>query len=93
MTKFDFRANPGTSDGSADDAAVTSGASIDKIQSKLPTLGGADISVVMITMNEERAVAKVIGDIQASLPGAEIVIVDFEPRTRPRTSLPPLGPR
>jgi len=37
---------------------------------------GADISVVMITMNEEAAVAKVIGDIQDALPGAEIVIVD-----------------
>ena len=37
---------------------------------------GADVSVVMITMNEEAAVAKVIGDIQDALPGAEIVIVD-----------------
>jgi glycosyltransferase involved in cell wall biosynthesis len=37
---------------------------------------GEDISVVMITMNEERAVSKVIGDIRAALPGAEIVIVD-----------------
>jgi len=37
---------------------------------------GADVSVVMITMNEEAAVAKVIGDIQDALPGVEIFIVD-----------------
>jgi glycosyltransferase involved in cell wall biosynthesis len=37
---------------------------------------GGDISVVMITMNEENAVGKVIADIQAMLPAAEIVIVD-----------------
>ncbi|HUZ72364.1 MAG TPA: glycosyltransferase family 2 protein [Stellaceae bacterium] len=37
---------------------------------------GDDISVVMITMNEEKAVGKVIADIKAALPGAEIVIVD-----------------
>ncbi len=37
---------------------------------------GADISIVMITMNEEKAVGKVIGDIQRLLPAAEIVIVD-----------------
>jgi glycosyltransferase involved in cell wall biosynthesis len=30
----------------------------------------------MITMNEEGAVGKVIGDIQKAVPGAEIVIVD-----------------
>jgi glycosyltransferase involved in cell wall biosynthesis len=43
-----------------------------------PTPGGRgeDISIVMITMDEEKAVGKVIGDIQAVLPGAEIVIVD-----------------
>jgi Glycosyl transferase family 2 len=35
-----------------------------------------DISIVMITMNEEKAVGKVIGDIQRLLPAAEIVIVD-----------------
>ena len=35
-----------------------------------------DISVVMITMDEERAVGKVVADIQATLPGAEILIVD-----------------
>jgi glycosyltransferase involved in cell wall biosynthesis len=38
--------------------------------------GGGDISVVMITMNEEKAVGKVIRQIQAVLPAAEIVIVD-----------------
>lgn len=34
------------------------------------------VSVAMITMNEEKAVAKVIGDIQAVMPGCEIVVVD-----------------
>lgn len=37
---------------------------------------GADITVAMITMNEEAAVAKVIGDIRAVLPAAEILVVD-----------------
>ena len=37
---------------------------------------GRDISVVMITMNEEKAVGKVVADILALLPGAEIVIVN-----------------
>lgn len=36
----------------------------------------SEISVVMITMNEEKAVGKVIADIQAAVPGAEILIVD-----------------
>jgi len=35
-----------------------------------------DVSVVMITKNEERAVEKVINDIKKNAPGAEIVIVD-----------------
>jgi glycosyltransferase involved in cell wall biosynthesis len=35
-----------------------------------------DVSVVMITRNEEQAIATVVGDCQASLPGAEIVVVD-----------------
>jgi len=35
-----------------------------------------DVSVVMITKNEERAVEKVIDDIKKNAPGAEIVIVD-----------------
>ncbi|MFO1059973.1 MAG: glycosyltransferase family 2 protein [Dongiaceae bacterium] len=37
---------------------------------------GSDISVVMITMDEEGAVGKVIGDIRQAVPEAEIVIVD-----------------
>jgi glycosyltransferase involved in cell wall biosynthesis len=39
-------------------------------------VSGSDISVVMITMNEEAAVGKVIADIKAAAPGAEVVIVD-----------------
>lgn len=35
-----------------------------------------DISVVMIAMNEEKAVAQVIRQIKANAPAAEIVIVD-----------------
>lgn len=34
------------------------------------------ITVAMITRNEERAVAKVINDVRAAVPGAEILIVD-----------------
>jgi glycosyltransferase involved in cell wall biosynthesis len=34
------------------------------------------ISVAMITMNEEKAVAKVVGDIRRAVPDAEILIVD-----------------
>lgn len=34
------------------------------------------ISVVMITMNEEKAVRKVVEDIKKAVPGAEILIVD-----------------
>lgn len=37
---------------------------------------GADVTVAMITMNEEAAVAKVIADIKAALPEAEVLIVD-----------------
>jgi glycosyltransferase involved in cell wall biosynthesis len=37
---------------------------------------GGEVSVVMITMNEEKAVGKVIADIRAMLPDAEILIVD-----------------
>ena len=36
----------------------------------------SEISVVMITMNEEKAVGKVIADIRAAVPRAEILIVD-----------------
>lgn len=35
-----------------------------------------DVSVVMITKNEEKAIEKVINDIKKYAPGAEIVIVD-----------------
>ena len=34
------------------------------------------VSVAMITMNEEKAVAKVIGDVRAAVPEAEILLVD-----------------
>ncbi len=34
------------------------------------------ITVAMISMNEEEAVGKVIGDIKAALPAAEVVLVD-----------------
>ena len=34
------------------------------------------ITVAMITMNEERAIKKVIGDILAALPDVDVVIVD-----------------
>jgi glycosyltransferase involved in cell wall biosynthesis len=37
---------------------------------------GSRISVAMITRNEEKAVGKVISDIKANVPGAEIVVVD-----------------
>jgi glycosyltransferase involved in cell wall biosynthesis len=35
-----------------------------------------NVTVSMITMNEERAVAKVIGDIRSVVPDAEILLVD-----------------
>jgi glycosyltransferase involved in cell wall biosynthesis len=62
---------------------VNSDVSINGFRSEPPTLCGADVSVVMITMNEEEAVAKVIGDIQAVLPDAEIVIVDSSQDSTP----------
>src|SRR5271168_1200803 len=34
------------------------------------------VTVAMITMNEEKAVTKVIGDIQNVLPRAEILVID-----------------
>jgi glycosyltransferase involved in cell wall biosynthesis len=36
----------------------------------------ADVAVVMITRNEERAVRKVIEDARAALPGAEVHVID-----------------
>ena len=38
--------------------------------------GGPDISVVMISMNEEGAVAMIVSQIRENAPSAEIVIVD-----------------
>lgn len=35
-----------------------------------------DLSIVMITLNEERAIAKVITDVRKVVPAAEILIVD-----------------
>ena len=37
---------------------------------------GQRITVAMITRNEERAVAKVIGDIRRAVPQAEVLVVD-----------------
>jgi glycosyltransferase involved in cell wall biosynthesis len=37
---------------------------------------GRNLSVVMITLNEERAIAKVVNDIRQVVPDAEIVVVD-----------------
>ncbi|GEM_PF-3343575 len=37
---------------------------------------GTNITVAMITRNEEGAIGKVVGDILAALPSAEIIIVD-----------------
>jgi len=34
------------------------------------------ISVVMVTLNEEAAIAKVVADIRTVVPGAEVVVVD-----------------
>jgi glycosyltransferase involved in cell wall biosynthesis len=36
----------------------------------------SDVSVVMIPLNEEAAIAKVIGDVFENLPGAEVIVVD-----------------
>jgi len=36
----------------------------------------SDVSIVMITLNEEGAIAKVITDAQRALPGAEVIVVD-----------------
>jgi glycosyltransferase involved in cell wall biosynthesis len=35
-----------------------------------------DLTVAMITRNEEKAIGKVIGDLQKIVPGAEILVVD-----------------
>ncbi|HTZ07988.1 MAG TPA: glycosyltransferase family 2 protein [Acidimicrobiales bacterium] len=36
----------------------------------------SDVAVVMITLNEEEAIAKVVKDAFSALPGAEVVVVD-----------------
>lgn len=52
----------------------------DQIAAKYSSLDISEIanriSVAMITRNEERAVAKVIRDVQSAIPGVDIVIVD-----------------
>ena len=40
------------------------------------TLNYKDVSIVMISMNEEGAIKKVLQDISKDAPGAEIVLVD-----------------
>lgn len=45
------------------------------VEQRVPSIGG-EICVAMITRNEEKAVGKVIGDIRAALPDADIVVVD-----------------
>jgi len=35
-----------------------------------------DVTVVMISMNEENSIAKVLSDIERDLPGAEVLLVD-----------------
>ena len=42
------------------------------------------VSVVMITMNEELAIAKVVGDIRRAAPDAEIVVVDSSKDRTPK---------
>lgn len=39
-------------------------------------IGFDDVSVVLITRNEERAITKVVSDIVAAAPGAEVIVVD-----------------
>ena len=40
------------------------------------TLNYKDVSIVMISMNEEGAIKNVLQDISKDVPGAEIVLVD-----------------
>lgn len=53
-------------------------------------MDGHNISVVMITMNEEAAIKKVLTDIKAVVPAAEIIIVDSS-RDRTREIAESLG--
>jgi glycosyltransferase involved in cell wall biosynthesis len=41
-----------------------------------PTAPFADAAVVMISRNEERAIAKVVKDVQDVVPGAQVIVVD-----------------
>jgi glycosyltransferase involved in cell wall biosynthesis len=36
----------------------------------------SDVAVAIITRNEEKAIAKVIGDVKSALPGAKVYVVD-----------------
>jgi glycosyltransferase involved in cell wall biosynthesis len=44
------------------------------------------ITVAMITMNEEKAIAKVIGDIRRAVPDAEVLIVDSSKDRTPQVA-------
>jgi glycosyltransferase involved in cell wall biosynthesis len=44
----------------------------------------ADVAVVMITLNEEAAIAKVVDDALRALPGAEVIVVDGSSDATPR---------
>lgn len=46
-----------------------------------------DVAVVMITRNEEEAIAKVIDDARAALPGAEVIVVDGSTDTTPQIAV------
>jgi glycosyltransferase involved in cell wall biosynthesis len=39
-------------------------------------LNGQNLTVAMITRNEEKAIAKVVGDIRRAVPEAEVLVVD-----------------
>src|SRR5690349_1904342 len=43
---------------------------------RMEELNADNLTVTMITMNEEKAIAKVIGDIRQHVPQAEILVVD-----------------
>ncbi len=42
----------------------------------MPESAWKDLTVAMITRNEEKAIGKVVGDIQRIVPGAEVLVVD-----------------
>ena len=43
-----------------------------------------DVTAVMISMNEEGSIAKVVGDLRRDLPGAEILLVDSSSDATPQ---------